>query len=89
MEGKLRIFELRSGKSDKQWIAAETVIKALQMYEDITGVQLRDYQDSDNIVELPKKKWEKYTVENYGGKITFKEWMEQNNKPDIIAVTYE
>lgn len=86
---ELRIFEFRSGKSAKEWIAAKTVIKALQLYEDITGIEIWDWQEDSDIVELPKEKWEKYTVINSDDKMTFKQWMELNTKPDFITATYE
>lgn len=86
---ELRIFEFRSGKSAKEWIAAKTVIKALQLYESITGLEIWAWQEDSDIVELPKDKWEKHTVTNSDGKMTFKQWMELNNKPDFIASNFE
>lgn len=89
MENTMKIFEIAWGDGEKEWIAANTTIQALKVYSSMTGVDLDDFEDDDNIVELPKSKWGRYTVkeEDAEESITFKQWMKENKRPDIIAGT--
>lgn len=90
---ELKIFEIRyNTQTEKEWVAAHTNIEALKEYCSITSADLIDFDKSDEIVELPKDQWSKYTIREslYSGasdvkKITFEEWMVGKTSPDIIA----
>ena len=85
----MKIFEIKWTKYDEtEWVAADTNIEALKTYCEMTSMDLDDFDDADEIVELPKSKWGKYTVKTEDeGEMTFKQWMKENSKPDIIAGT--
>lgn len=96
MEGKeLKIFEIKEG-SEKHWVCAYTNIQALKTLLNITDRVLGEYDDSDEITEVPKEKWGALTVSNseYDEKDpddweskTFEEYMKDATGPDIIAGT--
>lgn len=61
----LKIFELHLIDVDeKEWIAAETIIHALQTYESTTDVGLFELSSKDEIRELPVEEWPKHHVTN-------------------------
>lgn len=86
----MKIFEIRwESQGEKEWVAAYTNLHAIKVYCSITDMNIDDFDDDDEIVEVPKKDWSKYDVKQEGDDrvITFKQWMEENKKPDIIAGT--
>lgn len=86
----MKIFELRWTKQDeKEWIAADTNIEALKKYCSITGMDLSDFDELDEIIEIPESEWDKFSVreEDREEAITFRQWMKENKYPDIIAGT--
>jgi len=93
----LKIFELRwTSQDEKEWISGNTIIEALKTYLSVTGTDIVDLEDEDDIVELPKEEWSKMTVRNieydendpdYFEEMTFEQWMKENPKSDIIAGT--
>jgi len=93
----MKIFELNcSAQDEKEWIAANTNIEALKTYLSITGTDIIDLDDSDEITEVPEEKWEEMTVRNNDydkndpndwQEKTFAQWMKENKSPDIIAGT--
>jgi hypothetical protein len=50
-------------------------------------MDLSDFEDHDEIKEIHKSKWSKYHVKDSEKEISFKQWMKENNRPDIIAGT--
>lgn len=91
----MKIFELRT-EGEKEWMAANTVIEALQFYCNLTEKHIHDFDETDTIEELPKEKWSEYNVVNpdYDPedpddwvKLTFEEWMKDIVEPDIVAGT--
>lgn len=86
----MKIFEIKWTKQGEiEWVSADTNIEALKKYCSITQMDINDFDDCDEIVELPKSKWGKYTVKEEDSEepITFKQWMKENKHPDIIAGT--
>jgi len=47
----MKIFEIVWGDGEKEWIAANTTIQALKVYSSMTGVDLDDFEDDDNIIQ--------------------------------------
>lgn len=84
----LKIFEIRHEDGEMEWCTGYTNLHALSNYVSTTECCLSDL-DAAEIVELPKEKWEDYTVTDDEGRKSFAEWMEQNGRtrPDIIAGT--
>lgn len=90
----MKIFEIRFEKEqEKAWIYALTNIDAIKTYCYVSGTDLIDFDETDDIVELPKEKWSEFTVtdeENEDSKgVTFNQWIDENKDfgSDIIAVT--
>jgi len=93
----MNIYEIQwTSQDEKEWVAANTIIEALQTYCKVTGTDLFDLDETDEIVELPRKKWPEMTVRNTDYDSTdpddwyiktFEEWMNENDKPDVIAGT--
>lgn len=87
----MRIFEFQIN-GEKEWVAANTIIEALQTHSSITGIDLAEYEDEDEIMEIPKDKWPDFKVTDAEGRFpakTFEQWMKENTKPDLIATTCE
>lgn len=93
----MKIYELQWNEQDeKEWIAANTVIEALIFYSELTGTSLIDWDEVDDIIEVPEEKWEELTVRNTDYDVndpndweskSFKEFMKDCTKPEIIAGT--
>jgi hypothetical protein len=100
INSNLKIFELTwTSTGEKSWIAANTIIQAIQIYCSVVIFTLEDFDGDEEIKELPKEHWGKMTVtnndfdansveDNWKTK-TFKQWMEENDEPDVIASTME
>ena len=93
----LKIFEIRHNKLDeKEWVAAETVIHALQFYCSLTSMDLVEFDKEDDIVEVPEEKWDEYKITNTEydendpddwKEMTFREFIKDSTTPEIIAGT--
>ncbi len=87
----LKIFEIRwITENQKSWIAAMSLIHAIQTYCSVTGLDLHEFDITDEIVELPEVVWREYTVthEDAANNQTFLQWMLENKTADIIAETH-
>lgn len=93
----LKVFELRWTKQEeKEWIAANTNIEAIQTYLSITDMSIHELDSDGEIVEIPPEKWPNMTVRNseYNPndpddveEETFEQVMARLTTPDIIAGT--
>lgn len=59
----MNIYELQSG-TEKEWIAANTAIQALKFYSGITGMNIYDYGDTDDIDTIHEAEWHLHII-NY------------------------
>ena len=92
---ELKIFELRFNKDgEKAWVAAYTNINAVWAYCSQSDCDLIDFDENDEVVEIPREEWGKLSVTNndYGDgndwkAKTFEEWMKDVKSPEIIAGT--
>lgn len=92
----MKIFEIRFEKEqEKAWVYALTNIHAIKTYCSVTSTGLYDFDEVDEVVELPKEKWSEFTVyddeseSEDSNKMTFEQWVEENKDSgsDVIAVT--
>jgi len=94
---KTKIYEIQIS-GEKEWVCADTAIEALKAYSSITDITLTDFEDDDDIVEVPKEKWSEMNIVDTDGKMddegnypvvmTFSEYMEKEaTSADIIATT--
>lgn len=93
---KKKIYEFRIS-GEKEWICSDTLIEALKFYYGITEIDLLDFDDEDDIVELPQSEWSKMNIldteqpmddeGNYPIIETFEEYMKHAQFTEIIATT--
>lgn len=91
---KMKLFEITvSETGEKEWVSGITIIHALKTYLSMTGVDVVDFDDKDNIVEVPKEKWTTMFVKltDYDNPnnpsysfISLDEWMMVNRTSTII-----
>lgn len=94
---KLKVFELRwTSQGEKEWVAAHTNIEALVYYCDLTSMSISDFDEEDEIVEVPESQWAGLKIKNIEyhpldagdwEETTIAEWMKGKTKPAIIAGT--
>ena len=94
---KTKIYEIQIN-GEKEWVCADTAIEALKAYSSITDITLTDFENDDDIVEVPKEKWSEMNIVDteveYDDEtgcpviMTFAEYMEKEaTSADIIATT--
>ena len=94
---KTKIYEIQIN-GEKEWVCADTAIEALKAYSSITDITLTDFENDDDIAEVPKEKWSEMTIVDTEGEydeekgfpiqMTFSEYMEKEaTSADIIATT--
>lgn len=93
---KKNIYEIRIS-GEKEWICADTAIEALKFYRGLTDLDLVDFDDEDDIVEVPQSEWSKMNIldteqpmgdnGNYPIIETFEEYMKHAQFTEIIATT--
>jgi hypothetical protein len=86
----MKLYEL-STCGEKEWIAANTIIEALQVYHHITGNTPLDLDSVDDINEVPEEKWKDIALcfpdDKDEPDITFAERMKEVTKPEYLAST--
>lgn len=84
----MKIFTIKSA-GETTWICADTNIQALKINQSFTDIGLIDYDNEDEISELPKEKWRDYNITDENGKPlqTFEEYIKTAVSPDMIACT--
>lgn len=85
----MKIYALMiDGKTE--WVAANTIIEALQKYITITGIELSEFDNDDDIKEISIEKWSELKVMSYKGEFeteqSFAEVMNHLQVPGIITV---
>ena len=94
---KTKIYEIQIN-GEKEWICADTAIEALKFYCSLTDISISEFENDDDIVEVPKEKWSEMTIVDTEGEYdeetgwpvnkTFSEYMEtEATSADIIATT--
>ena len=86
----MNVYEIQT-QGEKQWVAAQNVIQALKYYESTTGIGLIDFDLCDNIVEVPKEKWNDYGIRFQDAysidRVTFASYVPCLKSPEIICST--
>lgn len=57
----MKIFEIQTG-GEKEWMYAISTIQALKEYCDVTGYSIHNFDDDDEITEVPEDEWNKLEV---------------------------
>lgn len=94
---KLKVFEIRwTSQGEKEWVAAHTNIEALIYYCDLTSMSISDFDEEDEIVEVPESQWAEMKIKNTEydyedpedwEEMTISEWIEGRYRPEIIGGT--
>lgn len=83
----LKVFEIRVG-GEKEWVCAYTNIGAIKVHSAITDMDLVEYEDTDEVIEIPENKWPEMRIMGDGDTLnTFEQYMKKAMKPDIIATS--
>lgn len=91
-----KIFEIIYNDGEKQWVAANTAIQALNQ---VLSIESTDIDLMEDIIELPQDKWDSMSVTNSEydetdkddwQQLTFMEFMnrEASKYPQIISATF-
>lgn len=86
----MKIFEINwVSQNETEWVAAHTNIQAIKILCNASELTINDFEDTDEIIEVPEEKWNKMFIINEDNqKQTFQEWMNENTEPCIIAGTF-
>lgn len=87
----MRLFQLNS-KSEKYFIAAHTIVEAIQLFCSLQSTTILEMDHEDDIIEVPREKWDEMTIKDPEGEeesITFLQYMENLDIPEMIATTEE
>ena len=77
---------------DREYVSGNTPIQALKFYCKETGLELKEFEDSDVIFEIPKTLWRSISVqdtENGEKGLTMGDLMSDVVRPELIATSYE
>lgn len=93
---KQKIYEFQIN-GEKEWICADTIFEALKFYHSLTDIDLVEFDDEDDIIEVPKEKWSSMNIlnieesrdddGNYPIIETFEQYMQHAQFTEIIATT--
>ena len=83
----MNIYKIKM-QGEEDFVCAGTIIGALQLLHTMAGLEIYDYDSSDEITQVEKSDWSKLTFENDNKKtITFSEFMKTAKTPNIICST--
>ncbi|HPT69349.1 MAG TPA: hypothetical protein PKW50_04325 [Syntrophomonas sp.] len=60
----MKVFEITWHDVEKEWIAAPSIIGAIKFYCSETSFDVSDFDDEDEIREVPKEEWETMKIKN-------------------------
>jgi len=90
---KTKIYEFQIN-GEKEWVCADTIVEALKFYFGLTDMSITDFENDDDIIEVPKEKWAEMKILNVDDEddirteTTFAEYMgKEADRADIIATT--
>lgn len=92
----MRIFEYQWNTGEKEYVAANTVVEAIKILLSVNDLSIDDLENEEEIVEIPKEKWNDMKVLNMEydpndpddkEELTFAELMSENSNPDVICGT--
>ncbi len=85
-EKKLKVFEIVGGELET--VSHYSNISALRLYCNLTGIDLVEFSDTDEIREIPESEFEsrKFHLEGHG-EITIAEYLKTHKEPEFICST--
>lgn len=79
--------------AEEETVAARTIFQAIRYYCDLTGFEIDDFCDEDDIQEIPKNEWDTLMVKNTDGDLgdkefySLKELIEGLTEPELVCST--
>ncbi len=87
----MKIFEFQWNRiEEKEWVAANSLVAAIREYCSTTGCDWTDWEDNDDIVEVPESEWDKcllHDPDNVDDQMTFTQWVKENPHGGMICGT--
>lgn len=91
MDKKLKVFQIVT--SERDLIAHYTNIGALKLYASVCVIDLSDFSESDEVVEIPESEWDKMHIlmgdllDENAPATTLREYVQKMDGPDYISST--
>ena len=84
----LKLYQIGSKDGERDWVAAETNIKAIRIATSVMGYGLCDIE-GDDIKEIPRDSWKDLMLEDdYGDPLeTFEAYISRMESADVVAST--
>lgn len=75
MNFKIYRFDI---SAESEWVIARTAFEAIKLYCDVTGYTIGDFENEDDIFEVPESDWDTHKVMHDDGEPdkTYREMME-------------
>ena len=93
----MKLFQITwTMQGEKEWIAATSIIGAIKAYCELASFDISDFEDDDEITEIPPDQWDGMTVQNTEydendpedkESWILTELMAESNEPRLIAGT--
>ena len=87
----MKVFEFQWTKEgEKEWVAASSLVAAIREYSSSTGTGPSDWDDNDEIIEIPETEWDNHFChdpDDIEDKMSFSEWVKQNPHGGMICGT--
>lgn len=91
MDKKLKVFQIVT--SERDLIAAYTNLGALQLFCSITEINLSDFSDTDEVLEIPESELDERTIimgdawDENAPVMTLRQYLSTLEGPDYISST--
>lgn len=74
---------------ENEFIAANTIFEAIKHYNSINGLEISDFENTDDIVLIPENEWSEYYItDEQGNKLqTFEEYMKTVISVELFATS--
>ena len=84
----MKIFEIQVN-GEKEWVSGSTIFEALKTYCNFTEMSIQDFEDEDDMIEIPKEQWDDYYVidDDDKSRQSFTEFMKEYSYSIFICTT--
>jgi len=90
----MKVYKITVG-GESDVVSANTIIEALQVYCDVNGMWINEFDLRDDICEIPESEWDKIVIRNSDYDEMNNNWQKKNlidimknvSSPDIIGGT--
>lgn len=91
----MKAFQIKT-KGEVDIVASESLLKAIVFYTAVNGLSEEDFDDDDEIIEIPKEQWATFVIKNTDydpedpedkEEFILEEYMKEIDSPEIIGST--